>query len=500
MAETHIQISGELFETVQRSGIFRDSKTFVDAIPKDNPERILEKFFELRHHADFHLEAFIHEHFVIPTTAENTTFPLETSTLQEYISSLWPRLRREPADSVPHDTLIPLAHPYIVPGGRFREIYYWDSYFTFLGLAETGDFAMIENMVRNFIHLQDRLGLIPNGNRWYFVTRSQPPFLSLMIKLLWERHYAGQPDGLTHISQYLAALEREHDFWLRPERVIHAGNDYQLSRYWDDVPIPRQEAFKEDIAVAERSGRPHDEVYRHLRAAAESGWDFSSRWLADPHDLATIQTTEILPVDLNCLLFALEDTLRLFYTELEDFAKAAHYEALAEVRRTAISELFWHDGAGFFFDYHTLEQRHTPIHSLAGVMPLFVGVARGAQAERVHAVIMERFLQTGGLISTLTETHEQWDSPNGWAPLQWMTIKGLLDYGFAESAKEIAERWLTTVRENFAVDRKLLEKYDVVEPLRKAGGGEYEVQEGFGWTNGVTAALEQLLSEMSSSK
>jgi alpha,alpha-trehalase len=492
----HIQLSGELFELVQRSGIFRDSKTFVDAIPKEAPEHILAQFAELRHRDDFNLANFIGEHFIIPTTAENTEYPLDTSTLERYISSLWPRLRREPADVAPHDTLIPLIHPYIVPGGRFREIYYWDSYFTFLGLAETGDIAMIENMVRNFIHLQDQLGLIPNGNRWYFATRSQPPFLSLMIKLLWERHYAEQPDGLAHISQYLEALEREHAFWLQPERVLPTGHDHQLSRYWDSVAIPRQEAFKEDIAVAERSGRPHEEVYRHLRAAAESGWDFSSRWLADPHDLATIRTTEILPVDLNSLLFALEDTLRFFYTALEDGAKAAHYEALAEVRRTAISELFWHDGAGFFFDYHVPEARHTPVHSLAGVMPLFVGAARGTQAERVHAVIMERFLQAGGLVSTLTETHEQWDSPNGWAPLQWMTVKGLVDYGFIDSARVIAERWLKTVSDNFAIDRKLLEKYDVVEPLRKAGGGEYAVQEGFGWTNGVTVAFKQLLADL----
>lgn len=485
-----IQLSGELFEAVQRSGIFRDSKTFVDAIPKGEPQQILERYRALRAEPGFDLRRFVEAHFTLPEAAERGALPLDTSSLERYIASLWPRLRREPEEAAPHDSLIPLAHPYIVPGGRFREIYYWDSYFTFLGLAESGELALIEHMVQNFIDLQRRLGLIPNGNRRYLTSRSQPPFLSLMLRLLYQRRYPERPEA---IAPYLPALEQEHAFWHQPERLVQVG-EYSLSRYWDALAIPRPEAFKEDVAVAERSGRPHAEVYRHLRAAAESGWDFSSRWLAEPHELATIRTTEIVPVDLNCLLFALEDTLRFFYGLLGEQAKAAHYEALSEVRRAAISELFWHDGAGFFFDYHVPSGRHTPVYSLAGMVPLFVGVARGAQAERVHAVIMERFLQPGGLTATLTETQEQWDSPNGWAPLHWMAVKGLLEYGYLESARTIAERWLATVAENFAVDHKLLEKYDVVVPLRRAGGGEYAVQEGFGWTNGVTLALQRLLA------
>ena len=489
-----IQMEGPLFEAVQLERIFKDSKTFVDAVPKGDPLTILRSYERERNTSGFDLKAFVHEHFDLPKAAEaSKDLPLDTSSLEGYIDSLWPRLRREPADAEPNDTLIPLKHPYIVPGGRFREIYYWDSYFTFLGLAEAGQLDMVENMVRNLVHLQGELGHIPNGNRHYFATRSQPPVLSLMVRLLWDERYRDAEDGVERIAEFLPALEREHRFWMSTARAVKLTDGTLLNRYWDSATTPRQESYGEDFDLGQES-RFADDLYQNIRAAAESGWDFSSRWLKVPGELGSIQTTDLLPVDLNCLLYLLETSLVGYYGLLGDADKQASFLEAAETRKEAIQTLFWNQAEGYYFDYSWRTRKQTNIYSLAGVLPLFARIAEGERAERVKDKLMNDFLKPGGLVTSLSGEGEQWDNPNGWAPLQWFAIVGLKHYGFDAEAKEIATRWLSMIRGRFESDRKLLEKYDVVNLDKKPGGGEYEVQEGFGWTNGVTLKLLKLYS------
>ena len=484
-----LQMEGPLFEAVQGAGIFKDSKAFVDAVPNGDPEEISARFERRKNQPEFNLKKFVLENFTLPQPAEvDESLPLETTSLISYIDSLWARLRRDPEDAPPNSTLIPLKHPYIVPGGRFNEIYYWDSYFTFLGLVEAGHLEMVESMVRNFVYLQETLGVIPNGNRLYFATRSQPPFLSLMVELLWREKYRHQGEGLP--KSYLAALKREHAFWMKPERVTPAG-DTLLNHYWDTATTPRQEAYLEDTSLAANHDAP-EQLYRELRAAAESGWDFSSRWLRDADDLATMHTTDILPVDLNGLLYNLERLLAEFHEASGDAERAERYTSDASRRKDAVDQYCWNEDKGFYFDYDASAQAQTDVYSLAGAFPLFLKMASEAQAAAVKEVLMTEFLRPGGLVSTLRETGQQWDSPNGWAPLQWVAVQGLRNYGFEAEAKEIATRWLEMVRARFAEDKKLLEKYDVVDLDKRAGGGEYEVQEGFGWTNGVTLKLLNL--------
>ena len=486
-----LQMEGPLFEAVQGAGIFKDSKTFVDSVPKDEPEEILAQFEQLRSQTDFDLKGFVLEHFELPKPIKaDEKLALETASLTGYIDSLWARLRREPEDAVPNSTLIPLKHPYIVPGGRFEEIYYWDSYFTFLGLVEAGHLEMVENMVRNFVYLQETLNIIPNGNRHYFATRSQPPFLSLMVELLWRKRYQYKKDGLRQLEPYLEALEREHAFWMKPERVTPV-DDTLLNHYWDTATTPRQEAYLEDTRLAAGHVSP-EQLYRELRAAAESGWDFSSRWLRDSGDLATMQTTDVLPVDLNCLLYNLERTLADFHDKAGEAERAARYASDAARRKEAVNRFCWNELRGFYFDYDAAAQAQTGVYSLAGAFPLFLKIASETQADAVKDNLMTKFLHPGGLVTTLYQTGQQWDSPNGWAPLQWVAVQGLRNYGFEAEAKEIATRWLELIRSRFNEDEKLLEKYNVVDLEKKAGGGEYEVQEGFGWTNGVTLKLLKL--------
>lgn len=490
---TWIQLKGDLFEAVQRSAIFPDSKTFVDATPKLANDVILQHYHAQKDELDFDLKSFVLEYFDLAKPyASSSHAPLDTSSVESYISSLWLRLRRKPEHTTAQSTLIPLKHPYIVPGGRFGEVYYWDSYFTMLGLLEDETvaqrFDIVEDMVRNFVDLQSIVGHIPNGNREYFKSRSQPPYLSLMVELLWEQKYKNEPAGLAHIQTYLTALEQEHAFWMQAERSIKLGASV-LNHYWDALPTAREEAFKEDLETAAKSSGVAADVYRHLRAGAESGWDFSARWCKHPNDLSSIETCHILPVDLNCLLYKLELTLSRFYGLGNDSSKYSKYKALAEQRKLAIQETFWSDHKGFYFDYHAIRNEHSRVFSLAAVMPLFVRIASLEQATQVKDIIMSRFLHDGGLVSTLERSGQQWDAPNGWAPLHWLAIKGLSNYGFEAEAQEIALRWLGMIRLRFEQDKKLLEKYDVMNLNVHAEGGEYSVQEGFGWTNGVTLKL-----------
>ena len=496
--ELRIQMEGTLFEAVQLADIFPDSKTFVDSVPKDSPESILRLYEVLKDESGFDLKMFVLEHFDLPQPAHvDAELKLDSSSLETYIESLWFRLRREAEEVDEHGTLIALEHPYIVPGGRFGEIYYWDSYFTFLGLIEAGHLSRVEEMVQNFVGLQRRLELIPNGNRHYFASRSQPPFLALMLRLLWDKkvRFLDKEVGLEFLQTYTPALERERDFWLVPDRLSVLTGGQLLNHYWDAVATPRQEAYKEDVELAKNAADPAT-LYRHIRAGAESGWDFSSRWLRDSQDLSTIHTADILPVDLNCLLYVLEETLADFHGKLGDAEQQARYEADAKTRKSAIQDVFWNEVEGFYFDFDTTTDAQTEVFSLAAVMPLFVGIATQEQASSVRDIIMTRFLKVGGLVTTLTETGQQWDAPNGWAPLQWLAIQGLRSYGFENDAREVAIRWLTMIRERFAVDKMLLEKYDVLNPDKTASGGEYGVQEGFGWTNGVTLKLLKMYGDV----
>jgi alpha,alpha-trehalase len=393
----------------------------------------------------------------------------------------------------PGTSLLPLTKPYIVPGGRFREIYYWDSYFTMQGLMQDRRYDLARDMLANIADLIDRYGHMPNGNRSYYLSRSQPPFFAAMVELV-----AGH-DGEGLLRRYLPQLQAEYDYWMEGEGAVPRGASYRhvvrladgtlLNRYWDDRgDSPRDESYRQDVETARRSGRPVPEIYRDLRAGAESGWDFSSRWLADGARLETIRTTAIAPVDLNCLMQHLEQVLAKAYRLSGDLDKARFYVARAQARTDSIRRLMWRDG--LYVDYLWREARHSPERTAATVYPLSFGIATPAQARAIAASIRRQFLMPGGLATTLKKTDQQWDRPNGWAPLQYLAVEGLQRYGENELAREIARRWIRTNLRSYAATGLLREKYDIESPvLRDAGGGEYALQIGFGWTNGVLARL-----------
>ncbi len=483
----------ELFVAVQMNRVFDDGKTFVDCVPRRHPEKILDAYRSACSLDSFSLSDFVHEHFMAEGVPPNCFVSDPDKTLVAHIETLWSVLTRHPKEHPLCSSILPLPHDYVVPGGRFSELYYWDSYFTMLGLHTESCSHLLRSMADNFAYLIDTYGHIPNGNRTYYLSRSQPPVFSLMVDLFEDK-------GIRRAEDYLPQLRKEYAFWmdgaeeLRPgeahRRCVRMQDGTLLNRYWDDRDTPREESYCEDVMTARHSNRPVHDVYRDLRAGAESGWDFSSRWQENPRDLSSIRTTAILPVDLNSLLFKLEHQIARLSGKRGDAAAAADFNRRAQARCAAMKAYFWNDEVGAFFDYDWQLDKQRDNLTGATTTPLFVGCASAAQAERVAEVVRARMLAPGGVSTTeLGHTGQQWDRPNGWAPVQWMSMRGFADYGHVALAEDIKHRWLLIVSELYELESKLVEKYILRPTAKHASGGEYPLQDGFGWTNGVAARL-----------
>jgi len=488
---------GPLFTDVQTAKLFPDQKTFADAVPKNDPLMILADYRMQRNQSGFDLRHFVNVNFVLPKEGEKYV-PPEGQSLREHIDSLWPVLTRTTDSASKWDSLLPLPKPYVVPGGRFREVYYWDSYFTMLGLAESGHWDKVQDMVDNFAHEIDAWGHIPNGNRSYYLSRSQPPFFAFMVKLL------ASHNGDDTYTTYLPQLKKEYAYWMQGSdalepgaqnlRVVKLKDGSVLNRYWDDRDTPRTESYLDDVTTAKNNpNRPATEIYRDLRAAAASGWDFSSRWMDNPEQLGSIRTTSIVPVDLNALLFQMEKTLAHASSVAKDGNAAAQYQQLADARQKAMEKHLWNTKQGWYADYDLKTNAVRSQLTAASLFPLYVHSASKEHADKMATITRAQLLKAGGLATTNLKTGQQWDAPNGWAPLQWVATEGLQNYGHQDLAMEVSWRFLTNVQHTYNREKKLVEKYDVSSTGTGGGGGEYPLQDGFGWTNGVTLKMLDLL-------
>jgi alpha,alpha-trehalase len=486
----------DLFVAVQTQRLYADGKEFVDAVAKAAPEEILAQYHALRPASPESLRDFVAAHFTLPSEVVAEPAASSLVPIAEHIDQLWSELTRS-TPSVPlYASLLALPRPYVVPGGRFREMYYWDSYFTMLGLLESGRRELVEDMVRDFAYLIDTYGHVPNGTRTYYLSRSQPPFFFEMVGLL------STDDPAKAFAQYLPQLQREYAYWMQGSAGLRPGRAHRhvvalpdgsiLNRYWDDRDTPRDESYAQDMELARASRRREPLVFRDIRAAAESGWDFSTRWFADPKDRASIDTTELVPGDLNSLLFGLENAIRLGCERRSDASCARKFAARAAVRRAAIDRYLWDPSARAYLDYRWTRRERVARVSAATLYPLFVALASDEQAAAVASTVAVELLKAGGIVTTPLVSGQQWDSPNGWAPLQWIAISGLRKYAQTSLAEAVACRWMLNVSAVYARSGKLVEKYDVIDTNRKGGGGEYPNQDGFGWTNGVMRKLETL--------
>lgn len=483
-AVTPEDIYGPLYRAVELARVFPDSKTLADMIPREQPDAIMAAYRSESPQGHDALAAFVAKHFRKQGDPDE-----QKLSMRGQIKALWPALARPPLVVTSGSSLLQLRFAYVVAGGRFQEIYYWDSYFTMLGLKTDGEQPLIESMLSNFVSLVERYGHIPNGTRTYYLSRSQPPFLALMMDLS-DTH----DPALDH--QRLDALKAEHAYWMAGATCLDASGACQhvvkmpdgslLNRYWDARDTPRDESYAEDVATtAAAAPRP---VNRDLRAGTESGWDYSSRWLKDGKTLATIHTTDIVPIDLNSLLWNLEKSIARRCAALGDTLCAADFEKQADTRRVAMAKYLWSAKDSRFADWDRSVAKPTASISAAILYPLFVGLATPEQADATATLTEAELLGPGGLRTTTLRTGQQWDGPNGWAPLLWIGVHGLDRYGKSALADGLAQRWVKMVSSVYACTGRLVEKYNV-ESGQIGDGGEYPVQDGFGWTNGVTRAL-----------
>ncbi|KFF10203.1 trehalase [Chryseobacterium soli] len=479
-----------LFDDVQRSKIFSDQKMMTDAVPLFPIAEINAKYEKEKETDGFNLKDFVLKNFDF-LGAKISIQREKQLPIDQHIEKLWDELTRTAYEE--KGTLLKLPKPYIVPGGRFNEFFYWDSYFIMLGLQVSGRVEMMENIIENCSYLIHNVGFVPNASRTHFLSRSQPPYFSLMLDLLFET-----TKDETIYTKYHSTLEKEYAFWMDGEeglekdssikRVVKINSGDVLNRYYDAENTPRPESYVIDIEDAENASG--EQFYRNIRSACESGWDFSSRWFEDGETIQTIETLNIAEVDVNCLLWHLEKTLAKS-SALQGFTEKDNYfTQRAADRKRMIDLYFWDENTGIYKDYHLKKHKKTSSEHIAALYPLFLGLANEEQAKAVSEIIAEKFLYQGGLVTTTKNSGQQWDLPNAWAPYQWLGYKAMMNYGFTAIAEEIKNNWCSNVERVYNNTGKLMEKYNALDTETIAGGGEYPNQDGFGWTNGVYLKLK----------
>jgi len=414
----------------------------------------------------------------------------------------------ERSDQIREHGLLYVPFPYVVPGGRFNEMYGWDSYFIQLGLLRDGELDLARNMTDNFLYEIAHYGMILNANRTYFLTRSQPPFLTEMILGVYDR-----TRDRAWLRSTLPAIDRYYRFWTTPPHLIESIG---LSRYYDlgDGPAPEvvsderdaqgrthydrvREYYRthqvDDYDVSQYYDRAADTLtarfYKGDRSMRESGFDPSNRF--GPFSASIV---DYAPVCLNVLLYRMEQDAGRISTILGDAPAAAEWQARALERRRLIDRYLWDPGAGLYFDYNATTGRRRPYEFATTFYPLWAGLASPQQARRVVGNL-GRFEAPGGILTSTQTTGSQWDAPFGWAPLQLIAVDGLRRYGFQTDADRIARKFVSLVVDDFTARGTIVEKYDVQRRSSDLAGalkfGYTSNEVGFGWTN---AAIVELLA------
>jgi len=435
--------------------------------------------------------------------------------------------------------LLYLENGYVVPGGRFNEMYGWDSYFIVRGLLEDHRIELARGMVENFFFEIEHYGTVLNANRTYFLTRSQPPFLTAMIMALYAAEKAIGREDRALLEKGYEFASKDYEMW---NREPHLAGDTGLSRYYDFGDGPAPESLKDETAVyrkvasyfvmhgearnyivdmsRQRSGEPvageqyslqlcdlaktaqsdcepprnislTADYYKGDRAMRESGFDISFRF--GPYGAAT---HHYVPVCLNSLLYKTEKDLQEMSEILARPEDAKRWSERAQSRKGRIQKYLWDAERGMYFDYSLDANARSSYEYITTFYPLWAGIATAEQAEAVRRNL-KVFEHSGGLAMSNHDNGVQWDYPNGWAPTQLLAIEGLRRYGFQEDANRISYEFLSTIAENFRRDGTIREKYNVVTRSSESRieAGYHQNVVGFGWTNGAFLALLHTLPE-----
>ena len=447
------------------------------------------------------------------------------------------------ADAVSPQGLLFLPNSYVVPGGRFNEMYGWDSYFIIIGLIRDRRVDLARGMVENFFFEIEHYGTVLNANRTYYLTRSQPPFLTSMIMEVYNAEKAAGHEDKNWLARAYGFAAHDYEMWTHEP---HLAESTGLSRYYDFGNGPAPESLQDETGlrrkviryfllhpevdrayvVAKNSAQPAQEAagpdysvevcdvsktkarpgcdpagtvqlsadyYKGDRSMRESGFDISFRFA--PYGAAT---HHFAPVCLNSLLYKTEKDLEEISLLLGKTAEAGQWKQRAEQRKQQINQYLWDDRRGLFFDYDLRTGARSTYEYATTFYPLWAGLANPQQAQAV-ARNVKIFEQPGGLATGPIDTGMQWDYPFGWAPLQSLAVEGLRRYGYTADADRIAYKFLSTVAENFRREGTIREKYDVVTRSSEAhvSAGYQANVIGFGWTNGVFLEfLQELPKEM----
>lgn len=511
----------DLLHHVQMARVFPDSKTFVDYQMLHDPNDTLSAFQQLLDRTNDtpsreQLTQFVNQYFTDGIELEEWTPPdynenprilssvrdEQLRTFAKDVNDLWPILGRKIKSEVFQNpdrySIIPVTHGFIIPGGRFRELYYWDTYWIIDGLLLTGMESTAKGVIENLFELLDTVGLVPNGGRWYYQKRSQPPLLTAMVALYLQYTY-----DFEFLKQNIDALENELKFWLNTKTITFNKDDrsYTLLRYYAPTAGPRPESYFEDYthALNFSTAESRQDFYIEMKSAAESGWDFSSRWFIDSEGgntghLTNLHITDIIPVDLNSIFANALQNVAYFRAVLGDPQSSSYWGSLAKQWKSNIEQVFWNEEVGVWLDYDFVNQKHRNYFYPTNLAPLWMRAVNRRQIKK-HGPRVLQYLRDsgalnyrGGIPASLLRSGEQWDHPNVWPPLVSLTVNALETLGTEESkdiAFQVAQDYVRACYIGFQENQQMFEKYDAENPGQYGGGGEYTVQAGFGWSNGV---------------
>ncbi|XP_048511996.1 trehalase isoform X2 [Athalia rosae] len=525
--DSPVYCHGNLLHTVQMAAIYTDSKTFVDTKMKyelNETLRLFDEFMERTGGAPSRsqVEIFVNDTFDPPNSelevwaptdwVENPKFldDIRDPILRQFAADLnhvWKLLGRKMKEEIKEKeelySIIYVPNPVIVPGGRFREFYYWDSYWIIKGLLYSEMHTTARGMISNLVSVVEKVGHIPNGGRVYYKRRSHPPLLIMMVKA-----YLDFTNDENWLAENMWLLEKEFQYWMTNHTITveKDGTNYTLARYYEKSTGPRPESYREDYESAQifTTQADKERFYRELKSAAESGWDFSSRWFVsegtNKGNLTHTKSTNIIPVELNSILYGNAMMLAEFSERLGNSSRAEEYLKIADQWRKAVTAVLWHEEVGVWLDYDIANEIERDYFYPTNIAPLWTFCFDRADAQHHVSKVMKYLEKTqiminyGGMPSTLEHTGEQWDYPNAWAPLQYIMIVGLNNTGDPWAQKlayELAERWVRGNQIAFNETGHMFEKYDATVLGGHGSGGEYEVQLGFGWSNGVVLELMQ---------
>eukprot|EP00095_Tigriopus_kingsejongensis_P006740 maker-scaffold658_size117954-snap-gene-0.43 protein:Tk06740 transcript:maker-scaffold658_size117954-snap-gene-0.43-mRNA-1 annotation:"hypothetical protein DAPPUDRAFT_314347" len=527
---------GPLLDAVQMARIYPDSKTFVDKKLKFAPGKIIQHFEALQgeHEGERipkdELEQFVDDNFEAEGQELEAWTPEDWTPRPKFISklnnaelrglavrinALWKDLSRRIKDDVKEHpqfySMIYVPNGFVVPGGRFREFYYWDTYWIVKALLLCEMHQTVRGIIENFLVMVKMYGLVPNGGRIYYIKRSQPPFLTLMM-----REYIKTTGDIEFLRENVDLFDRELQFWekKRSLTLMKNGQEHLMFVFGTGGTGPRPESYREDVEFAEQFATPaeKEEFYYHIKAGAETGWDYSTRWMINNQGrnqgtLLDVKTSFIIPVDLNAIMYMNYTIMADFYTQLEDPEKARYQFKKAELLKDAISKVLWDNEDKMWFDFDLLNDIPRKHFYPSNLLPLWAECfdpenrSEVAQSSIAYLKSTGAIYCKGGVPTSLEESGQQWDFPNAWPPLQHILVAGLLNTQDAEArniALNIARTYTQGTIFSCPEDAEvchMFEKYDVNTTGVAGGGGEYDVQTGFGWSNGVVFEFISLFGD-----